>query len=141
MEEDVILSNREWHAADGASADALSDLRDAAQVPLPARYLDLLAFSNGGEGPLPVQPFNFCLYSAEEAAQIEREGTFKECFPGLFVIGGDGCGEAVALDLRAAEPWPVVAFDMTNIDPDESVRPIAPDFDAFVGLIGVSADE
>jgi hypothetical protein len=34
--------------------------------------------------------------------------------------------------------YALVAFDMTNIDLIESVWPIAPDFDAFLDLIGLS---
>jgi len=136
----MIDPDRDWHAAEGASADALARLRDVAPVQLPERYLELLAFSNGGEGPLPVQPFRFCLYPAEEAAEIEREGDFREFFPDFFVFGGNGGGEVIALDLRAAEPWPVVYFDMMNISLHESIQPLAPDFDAFLGLVGIDED-
>ena len=83
-----------------------------------------------------MQPLWFQLYPAEDAAQIEREGSFREFFEKLFVIGGNGGGEAVAFDLRENEPYPVVAFDMTNIDLSESVRPIASSFDAALELIG-----
>jgi hypothetical protein len=54
----------------------------------------------------------------------------------LFVIGGNGGGEAVALDLRGTEPYPLVAFDMSNVDLSESVRTIAPSFDEALKLIG-----
>ena len=50
----MIGADREWRGSDGASPDALADLQNAAPVRLPARYLELLAFSDGGEGPLPV---------------------------------------------------------------------------------------
>ena len=131
-----MLDGREWHKVDGASPEAIAQLRAVAPVDLPQSYLSFLTFSNGGEGPLAVQPFCLCLYPAEEVIQIEREGTFREFFPGLFVIGGNGGGEAVALDLRGSEPYRLVAFDMTNIDLSESILPIAPSFDAALPLIG-----
>jgi hypothetical protein len=134
----MIPSGREWHPASAASATALADLRSVAPARLPATYLELLAFSNGGEGPLPVAPFNLCLYSAEDVIEIERECSYREFFPGLFVIGGSGGGEAIALDVRGAEPWPVVYFDTTNIDLQESVQPLAPDFDSFITMIGLA---
>lgn len=68
--------------------------------------------------------------------QIEQNGTFREFFPELFVIGGNGGGEAIALDLRGTEPYPLVAFDMINIDLSESVQTIAASFDAALELIG-----
>ena len=137
----MIASDREWHPARAASATALADLRSVAPARLPPMYLELLAFSNGGEGPLPVDPFNLCLYSAEDVIEIERERSYREFFPGLFVIGGNGGGEAIALDVRGAEPWPIVYFDTTNIDLQESVRPLAPDFDSFMAMIGLVGDD
>lgn len=131
-----MLQGREWHKVDGASADAIAALKSVAPVALPESYYALLSFSNGGEGPLAVQPLWFCLYPAEEAAQIERDGIFREFFEGLFVIGGNGGGEALAFDLRETEPYPLVTFDMTNINLSESVRPIATSFDAAMELIG-----
>ena len=104
---------------------------------LPPEYFQLLAFSNGGEGPLPVEPYNFCLDEAEYAAKQYADKVFHEYFPGLFVIGGNGGGEAIAFDMRGAKPWPIVAFDMTNIDLDESVVTLAPNFVSFLDLVGV----
>lgn len=131
-----MLEDREWHRTEGASSEAVNLLRSAAPVDLPESYYSLLCFSNGGEGPLAVQPLWICLYAAEEVVQIERRGTFREFFANLFVIGGNGGGEAVAFDLRESEPYPIVAFDMTNINLLESVRTIAPSFDAILELIG-----
>ena len=90
-----VLQNREWHKVAGASAGAIAALKSLARADLPESYYSLLTFSNGGEGPLAVQPLWFQLYPAEEAAQIEGGGTFRELFEGLFVIGGNG----------AAKPW------------------------------------
>jgi len=132
-----VLEGRDWHKVAGAPPATLAQLRTIAPVPLPESYLSLLAFSNGGEGPLPVQPLWFCLYPAEEVIEIERAGSFREFFPNLFVIGGNGGGEAIALDLRRGAPYPLVSFDMTNIDLAESIWPIALSFDAALELIGV----
>jgi hypothetical protein len=131
-----MLDDREWRKVGGAAPDAIAKLRVISPAALPESYLALLSWSNGGEGPLPVQPYWFVLYPAEETIQIEEEDTFKDFFPGLFVIGGNGGGEAVALDMRASGALAVVAFDMTNIHLDESVLPIAPTFDAMLDLIG-----
>ena len=133
---EAILQGREWSKGDGATSEALAKLKGTAPAPLPEAYLDLLSFGDGGEGPLPVEPFWFVLYSAEESAKIEQGAEFGDFFPGLFVIGGNGGGEAIALDLTIKGRPPVVYFDMTNIDRLESVRPLAPDFEAFADLIG-----
>nr|WP_309769333.1 hypothetical protein [Agrobacterium larrymoorei] len=52
------------------------------------------------------------------------------------MIGGNGGGEAMAFDLRENAPYPLVAFDMTNVDLEESLRPIAPSFDVAPDLTG-----
>lgn len=133
----TMFSDREWHGVACASAEALAALQDIAPITLPESLLYLLAFSNGGEGPLPVQPLWFILYPAEEIAGIEANGDFKEFFPGFFVFGGNGGGEAIALDLRSGGgQLPVVSFDMANINLAESVWALAPSFDEFVELIG-----
>jgi hypothetical protein len=131
-----VLESREWHKVEGASSEAVALLKSVAPVDLPESYYSLLSFSNGGEGPLAVQPLWFCLHPAEEVVQIERNGTFRGFNAKLFVIGGNGGGEAVAFDLRESEPYPIVAFDIANISLAESVRPIAPSFDAALELIG-----
>jgi len=131
-----MLEGRDWVAVAGATPDEIAALRAAAPIPLPETYVALLEFSNGGEGPLPGQPCYFCLYPALEVSKFERDGAFYEFFPGLFVFGSNGGGEAVAIDTADADRR-IVYFDTTNIDLDESVQPLAENFDAFVGLIGL----
>lgn len=134
-----MLPDREWHKAEGASVEAIDALKSVMPPDLPESYYSLLSFTNGGEGPLPVQPLWFCLYPTEEVAQIEVSGVFKEFFKGLLVIGGSGGGEAIAFDLRETEPYPIVVFDMTNIELSESIRPFASSIDAAIELIGRNA--
>ena len=135
----LLLSNRTWFKVPGASAESLSRLRAVATVELPEEYFDLLLFSNGGEGPLPVAPYNFCLDSAEYAAEHNANSRDAESFPEFFIIGGNGAGEYIALDLRGPKPLPVVAIDMTNIDLSESVVLIATDFPSFLAIVGVES--
>ncbi|WP_454688511.1 SMI1/KNR4 family protein [Achromobacter aloeverae] len=135
----MISETRDWFKADGATTDVISALRSVSPAAVPARYYELLAFSNGGEGPLPVQPFNFCLDTAEEVAASARDGRYKEFFADFFVFGGNGGGELIAFDMRVDAPWPIVAIDMTNIDLEESVASVAPDFEKFVEMIGLEA--
>lgn len=132
-----MLAGKGWMRNAGASEADLNALKNAVSFELPDSYLALLRWSDGGEGPLPVQPLWLVLYPAAEVVQIESEGAFKEFFGGLFVVGGNGGGEAIALDCRGESPFPVVCFDMTNIDLNESIWPIAASFDDALALIGV----
>jgi hypothetical protein len=136
----MFPAGREWFRFPGASREALDTLRAAAGVELPAEYFDLLAFSNGGEGPMDVMPLNFCLDPAEDALKYKAARTREEYFPNFFIFGSSGGGDYVAFDLRrGAPPWPVVAIDMTNINLDESVQRIAPDFGSFLEHVGLEA--
>jgi SMI1 / KNR4 family (SUKH-1) len=105
-------------------------------VELPSEYLSFLRQSNGGEGPLGAQPFYLQIDPAEEVALALEQRRHEAFFPGFIMIGSDGGGEYIALDVRGSAPWPVVAIDMTNSDLSESVLPIAPSFVAFSDLIG-----
>lgn len=109
----MIPAGRDWDAAPGATVDAL-------------------------EGPLAIQPFSFVLWSASQAAESWRDDWRRGSLPGLFEIGSNGAGEAIAFDL--ARPDRVVMFDNCNGDLDESVVELAPDLQRFlehVGLEGV----
>jgi len=132
----MFSADSAWIKVPGASAPALEELRAAVDLDLPRAYFDLLSFSDGGEGPLAVSPYNFCLHSAAEAMLAWVQGTYREFFPGFFVFGVSGGGDYIAFDFRKSEPWPVVAIDMTNIDLSESVDLVAHDFQSFLALIG-----
>ena len=118
---------------EGASAQAIDALRAAAPTELPASYLHLLSVSNGGEGPLPVNPFNLCLDAAEEVSARLATGQGK--VDGLMIFGSNGGGEYLAFDTRQGAPWPVVTIDM--VAGPASAELVAADFDAFIDLIGV----
>jgi hypothetical protein len=133
----MLLADRIWYKNSGASSEALKVLRASVDVYLPNEYFELLAYSNGGEGTLSVSPFNFCLDSAEDAAKNKKEKIYDEFFSGFFVFGGSGGGDYIAFDLRASQPWQIVAIDMTNIDLTESVDFIAKDFATFLTLVGL----
>ena len=101
------LDSLDWYKVQGASPRAIEHLKSVAPFNLPESYLSLLRYSNGGEGPLAVQPYNFCLDSA---------------------------------DLRASEPYPLVAIDMCGGGVELALA-IAPSFDAALELIGRESEE
>ncbi len=132
----MLADDVTWNGNAPAEAGALERLRRVAGVELPDEYLKFLAFSDGGEGPLAIDPGYVVIDPAADAADQKEEKTFEEFFPGFFMFGGNGGGELFAFDLRGSRPWPVVMIDMTNIDLKESVVPIATDFSEFLKHIG-----
>ena len=86
-----MLEGRDWFSVSGAAAEELSRLRAAVPDDLPERYLELLAFSNGGEGPLPSQPHNLCSDAAGTVAEtIEGKNHGQANLQGFLIIGGNG---------------------------------------------------
>ncbi|WP_156882625.1 SMI1/KNR4 family protein [Pseudomonas sp. CF161] len=126
--------NSGWVGNEGASAAALERLRSVAPSVLPLEYYQLLACSNGGEGPLPDPFFTLCLDPAETASDSEQIAMFADSAPGLFVLGSDGGGQLFAFDTRGQVPLPIVSFD--GVDPDASLCRVASSFAELLTLIG-----
>ena len=125
---------------DGASAQTIRALRDAAPADLPEGYVKLLSTSNGGEGPLLINPFNLCLDPAEEViARLTGTNYGQRAFDGFLIFGGNGGGEFVAFDTRQGAPWPVVTIDM--VAGQETAELVASNFDKFIDLIGIEPTE
>ena len=131
-----MLEARDWVGVNGAAQEVLSRLQVVAPNGLPQRYLDLLAFSDGGEGPLPIQPLYLCLDAARTVVDaIESENHGQADLQGFLIFGSNGGGEYIAFDTRDLAPWPVVMIDM--VAGGNSAEAIAPDFNAFCDQIGV----
>lgn len=103
---------------------------------LPSSYYKLLSVSDGGEGPLPVNPFNLCLDASKQVIEGIRTRNFgQQDLDGFIVFGGNGGGEYLAFDIRGPSPWPVVTIDMSV--GSASAEQVAPDFDMFAEMIGL----
>ena len=134
-----MLEGRDWYAVSGATAEDLAQLRMVTPKSIPTRYLDLLAFSDGGEGPLAVQPYTLCLDSAMTVVEtINSENSGQADLQGFLIFGSNGGGEYLAFDTREKAPWPVVVIDM--ISGGNSASVIAPDFNVFYDWIGFEAE-
>jgi hypothetical protein len=83
----------------------MARLQAVAPDNIPVRYLDLLAFSNGGEGPLAIQPYWFCLDPVLTVAEtIECENHGQADLQGFLIFGSNGGGEYLAFDTRSGAP-------------------------------------
>lgn len=129
-----MLEGRNWHGAAGASDQILAELRAVATAELPEGYLRLLSASDGGEGPLPVNPFNLCLDPARDVIARLAEGGHED-LDGFLIFGGNGGGEYLAFDMRHGAPWSIVTIDL--VAGPASAELVAPDFVHFIDLIGV----
>ncbi|HEY9110102.1 MAG TPA: SMI1/KNR4 family protein [Roseateles sp.] len=125
----------DWYGHPGASGETLEQLRRHIPPQVPGGYLDLLATTDGGEGALPVQPYNCCLDNAATVlAGLTEAWRRSRLDEGFFVIGGNGGGELLAFDLRKPGLPPIVAVDM--VVGAESAMDVAPTVDAFAAMLG-----
>jgi len=76
------------------------------------------------------------LDTVEDVIGAIRARSFEEFFPGFLVFASNGGGEAIAFDLRAGAPYPIVYFEMANSNLEESIRPLAGSFGELMALIG-----
>lgn len=127
-----------WQSEEGAASADLAKVVAASRMALPEDYLSFLRVSNGGQGPLPVEPFWLVLDSVDTVTDTLADGTLTEFFPSFIVIGSNGAGEGVAFDFRSGGEAGVVYFDMTNTDLAESARPLAASFTGLLALAGAT---
>jgi hypothetical protein len=130
---------REWQAEAPASEVEIALLESRARANLPAEYLELLRFSNGGEGPLALPPLWFQLYAVKDCIDLcHANQHVLENFPTFMFFGSNGGLESIAFDLRVGPPWPIVMID--QIAGPESAKKIAPNMATFIEAIGLEAE-
>lgn len=122
-------SNRQWTGFPPATDAELEKLRHAIDVDFPLLFLDLLRFSNGGEGELALPPLLFCLDSIDEIIEMNQDEFYASKFPEFLFFGGNGGLELIAFDLKKA-PFPIVMVD--PVSGEDSVIRIASSFDEFI---------
>lgn len=142
----LLRPDQRWEGAPGAGRDDIDRLALAAQGRLPTGFLRFLGWSDGGQGPLAVEPgwielddTAFIILTLEDPDLAVLNASF-------LMIGKGREGQWIALDLRADGVSPVVWIDDALLDGFETftreaeinahVHPIAPDFDALIPLIG-----
>lgn len=123
-----------WDAGSPASEAAIQALAEQSGLELPNEYLDFLRQSNGGCGPLRIEPGWLQLWPAEEVVAVNRDYEVALWLPGLFGFGSSGGGELLAFDTRFAKPWRVVMVPFCDLT-EESVLPVADSFAALIRAI------
>ncbi len=126
----MFRENIEWYKSEGASEFELSKLQKLVKFELPQAYIELLRFSNGGEGSLSVQPLCFVLDSVQTAINY-FESEASRALPGYFIFGGNGAGELLAIEQKTGS---VVSIDSCNSNVEEIVF-VAGSFSDFLELV------
>lgn len=126
---------RYWNREEGATEEQIQLLNSISSVALPRELIQLLSFSNGGEGDLALPPLLFMLDPVSEIVGGLQDEYLQDRFAGFIFFGGNGGLERLALDIRSGSPpWPVVMID--PIAGPASAEEIAVDFASFIDAIG-----
>lgn len=142
----VLRADQRWERYPGADHDAIDQLALVARGRLPTAHLRFLGWSDGGEGPLAVDPYWIELDDVAFLLTTLEDPDLATLNDSFLMIGKGREGQWIALDLRADGVSPVVWIDNALVDGFETftraadinahVHPVAPDFDALLPLIG-----
>ncbi len=128
-------STLEWVRAAPASRTALQSLARV-EPSLPEAYLQFLALSDGGEGPLGAEPGWFQVWPASTVLERNKGYGVFEALPGFFGFGSNGGGELLAFQLNSTDA-PVFMVPFIPLEASDACL-VAPSFSDFVLLLGLS---
>jgi hypothetical protein len=111
-----------------ADARSVHQFETESGFKLPEDYVQFLQQTDGGEGF--VGDAYLILWRVGELLEMNEGYQVAEYAPGLFLFGSDGGGDAFAFDMRA-DSTPIVCVPFVGMAL-EFVRPVAPDFHAFL---------
>jgi len=131
----LSASGREWRKVQGASDSELAKLIRALPFDPPSEYIELLRFSNGGEGELALEPLWFQLFDVEFALQLWHDPAFRVNYPNLFFFGSNGGLESIAFDITQLQPWHILMVDC--IAGMKSARRISENIGSFIQSLGL----
>lgn len=102
---------------------------------LPEDYFSFFEYSNGGEGPLLIEPGWFCLWPAEEVIILNLDYGVDKWLPGFVGFGSNGGGELFAFDTRSPQALKVYMIPFGDLDEVSAIL-VADNFVSLIGAIG-----
>src|SRR5260221_4294030 len=90
---------RKWAKASEASDAEIAELLGSIDFEWPDEYLDLLRFSNGGDGELALPPMWFLLFEIKLTINLRSDEFYRNEFPNFLFFGSNGGLEMIAFDL------------------------------------------
>ncbi|OAI18212.1 hypothetical protein A1359_05175 [Methylomonas lenta] len=130
---------REWRKVDGASLSHIVELNSALPFEPPVEYIELLRYSNGGEGELALEPLWFQLFDVAFAIQLWRDENYRKEYPDLFFFSSNGGLESIAFDMGCRKPSPIVMVDcIAGLD---SACRVSRSIEKFIERVGLRDDQ
>jgi hypothetical protein len=133
---EISESDLPWDREESANPEAINTLASKSGLNLPKDYLDFLSLSNGGEGELPVDPYWFQIWSAENVLEHNEGYQVAQFLPDFFAFGSNGGGEMFAFDTRKDGAWPVYMIPFVPME-EAGAKKVASDFLSLAQLFGI----
>ncbi|HOB76109.1 MAG TPA: SMI1/KNR4 family protein [Phycisphaerae bacterium] len=130
--------DRDWKPNPPASEEEIARLRAAVRFQLPAEYIELLRFCNGGHGEVDAPPLLFFMDSIAEALEHNKVWNSEGRYLDFWFFGGNGGLETLGFDLRVGPPHPIIMID--TIAGEESAEQIADSMADFIPKMGLASD-
>src|SRR6185369_10046441 len=102
---------RLWRRSPPASDVEISWFLNQTRFSWPEELIDLLRFSNGGEGELALPPEWFALNGVREIINCEKDEFLRTSYENYQFFGGNGGLESIGFDL-SKDTSPVVMIDL-----------------------------
>jgi hypothetical protein len=125
-----------WKQELPAKTNEITKLIKQVKNNLPKEYIELLKFSNGGEGELQIEPGWFQLWKANEVINKNKVYEIDKYLPGYFGFGSSGGGELLAIKTTSSgKQKSVVMVPFIPMEEKEAIV-IADSFAQFIASIG-----
>jgi hypothetical protein len=124
-----------WARRPPASENAIRQLQASSKFPLPREYEEFLRYSDGGEGPLCIEPWYFRLCAAEDVISYNQGYRVETFLPGFFAIGSNAGSDMIAIRISDGSPCPIYMVPFIPMSKDDAVE-IAYDFEMFAMAFG-----
>ncbi|HEY0069702.1 MAG TPA: SMI1/KNR4 family protein [Chloroflexia bacterium] len=101
MERRIMELTKDMDLREASSEGTVRKIQKALGIVFPEDYASFMAQHNGGEGW--VGNSYLLLWRVDKIASKTTNTGYAEFYPGLFLFGSDGGGEAYAFDARSGE--------------------------------------
>jgi hypothetical protein len=109
---DIVQST--WAKRQGARTEDLRRLEPSLGIIWPSDYVDLMTWSDGGEGRIGSRYLS--LWRVGELASLNADYMVQKYVAGLVAVGTDGGGECYGFDCRAPGPPLFVHVPLGDLD-------------------------
>ena len=120
-----------------APKEEIEALIASTQFELPTEYIEFLATHNGGSGELPVQPWCYELWPANEVSENNEGYEVAKYFPDCFAIGSNQGGELLYIDYRQSRKGNIISIPLIPSDLNYA-NVVALSFNDLISLLGVT---